>query len=507
MATPGWATELEEEWLETSPSPPPAVIALPAPESPPPINPASIRAKRGSLRALGHAAARALPPSRSFSLDANSHNIHREGGRVRSERSDNLPPSPPSSDEGAAPAGTFVVKEGVEDDRGKALAKVKKGRDMFGPTALEKMFQPPSPDQQPQAPSHQAQQPTSQQSHSKQPHADEPRIKPQATAPTMDARRASHPYAPANPSRLSKSVTPSTASSITMSEMPTGLAEGLSVTREEEAEPDLPRQEFSFTYPAPAPESHSTVFDRPPPSGVRLFRSTWNTATREHLSNILDSIALEPSPSPPSAPNAQNLQGWSPDASSSESSDMRSSKRMRMSPVSPAKRESGTEGGGTIDWGAQGRAMLERIRRRPVESTTSGSVSVSDKRDETRKEEDDGTSSIMLDLGIDVNKGMGRPSNIPQVQNLRLWRMTCPILTCPMCGGRTAPTHPPPPPHICATLRSSWRRYAHGQCPSRPHRSPVAADTSLQRQMRAIGREQEKGEVELGRVRGGYLGD
>jgi len=412
---PAWAAELEEEWVESSPSSSHEPITLlETAESLPPITVNSIRAKRGSLRALGHAAPRGLPPSRSTSAKIISG--HGEG-RILSERFENLsiegvwsPPSSRSSSGLAGEvAGTFVVKKGVEDDRGKALAR--KGRDMFGPTALEKMFQPPSPPQPPQ---------------------------PQHAVPD-DARRSSHPYAPANPSRLSMSVTPSTALSMTTSEVPTRLGgDEDSVLREDtvvrEDVSGVPQQDFSFSYPAPhiaagstgtrsesgsgtvrggssrskAPfqpsldpledgePSNSTIHDRPhrrkhprnassPRAGssipgLRLFRSTYDTYTRDHLSALVDSIAIEPSPSPPSMPDAQNLRDWFPSASlsgsgdgtgsgSSEGSDLRSSKRLRMSPVTPGRQE-----GGVRDWGAQRRAVYDRIRGREVERTASASL-------------------------------------------------------------------------------------------------------------------------------------
>ena len=412
---PAWATELKEEWIETSPSPPHQAAALLTRENLHSTAVDSLRVKRGSLRALGHAAPRGLPTSRANSAKIISG--HGEG-RVLSERSSNITTedvlSPPSSRSSSGAvgevAGTFLVKEGVEDDRGKALAK--KGRDMFGPTALEKMFQPPSPPDPPERP------------------------KASSNFPE-NTRRASNPYAPANPSRLSKSMTPSTASSITMSELPTKL--DISLAREDAViqsrTSSLPQQDFSFIYPAPEAQSstatayeaplgtapypsddqpvtinnisHSTLREQPGHArnrkssskagstnpGLRLFRSTYDTYTREHLSALVDSIAIEPSPSPTSIPNTRDLREWSPSASisgsgESESSDMRSSKRMRMSPSSPEQEDRGVR-----DWGAQGRAILERIRARKVESATSASVSRSDELEE-------GKSPVLLHMRL-----------------------------------------------------------------------------------------------------------
>ncbi|WVW82275.1 hypothetical protein I302_104281 [Kwoniella bestiolae CBS 10118] len=510
--TPGWHTdELAEEWPESSPSPPVLPVELP-PIPKATINMDSIRAKRGSLRMLGQASARPLPPSRSASSGSQPGRIvsgHVDNGQGHVPRSRSLSHkesgllSPPSSrsSSGAGQenvpesvAGTFVVKEGVEDNRGQHLARnpmgAKGGKDIFGALPLERMFDPPSPPTNPTAEQQQS-----------PPSAFEP-IAESSTAistPTPAApnhtRRPSHPYAPANPSRLSKSVTPSTNDSFATNSSASGslgrshiieheleLEEADSLIRDDtllredgddslipgegefytapqgqdgttksrlgeitlksgEVETDLSpfnrrgSGDYPFTFNAPRhpsgnisteqghsersifdPDnyangeegpSHSTLNMKPksrpaleqvqPLSrgvsqqssnpGLRLFRSTYDTYTREHLSALVDSIAIEPSPSPPNAQSRQASRDWSPAAdsaspsasgsrstpsSSNVSSDARSSKRLRLSPASPPKRYSGLR-----DWGAQGRAMMEKIRGRDTadETTTSASKS------------------------------------------------------------------------------------------------------------------------------------
>ena len=453
MAVPAWHTdELDEEWVESSPSPPPT-IARPLPSEPlPQASADSIRLKRGSLRALGHSAPRALPPSRIASRTSDSPRIisgHGQG-RVLSEKlengSDGLLSPPTSGNEGDG-AGTFLVKEGVEDDRGRHLAR--KGRDMFGPSALEKMFRPPSPV---------AQQPTPTTAGPLCDTAGVDQVSPDKATnttttppppPVSHVRKPSHPYAPLNPSRLSKSVTPSSASTSFSATLPdvtdiTGLRE-LPVTeftastdhsdapsqtslivdvdegnRSSSAEPRTGSEErddsksaelhaeagplgrdgkypFTFTAPhqggsfedvrspfnpdaQPDETAHSTLPRQSVPQpGLRLFRGTFDTYTREHLSALVDSIAIEASPSPThsdrvyspaNAGSDQSRRSGSRDADSEV--DSRSSKRMRMSPVSPAKRAPGVR-----DWGAQGRAMLQRMRAMD-DSTTSASQSRSD---------------------------------------------------------------------------------------------------------------------------------
>jgi hypothetical protein len=442
-----------------------------------------MRAKRGSLRMLGHAAARALPPSRSNSTSSQTRIIssHSVGGGIIPSGEFMVPPgsglpSPPSSRSSSGngpdpiadvPVGTFVVKDGVEDDRGRALAKAAgvKGRDIFGKNALEKMFEPPSPPPPPT-----------------EPLALSRRVSENGAEP----RRPSHAYAPANPSRLSKSTTPSTVSTMSsaapseaspeveQSDLANLVAEDDTMPAEDASLPaedtglfvdvdDLHRQDtetagqapprdltlrsgevetdlsplaqpdYPFTFAAtvrstsdgtgsgsatvrggsrrifePSLEplesgepSHSTLNRRPQRGhgvspirssrpGLRLFRSTYDTYTREHLSALVDSIAIEPSPSPPVS-DPRDPRDWSPSRSLSDRSpsssasrsgsgtmssggESRSSKRIRLSAPSPRR--------GPRDWGAQGRAMMDRIRVRAEESTTSASRSRTSGEDE-----------------------------------------------------------------------------------------------------------------------------
>ncbi|KAK8865912.1 hypothetical protein IAR55_001060 [Kwoniella newhampshirensis] len=517
LLAPGWQTdELVEEWPESSPSPPPSLpIQLPPVVEKQTVNMDSIRAKRGSLRMLGQASARPLPPSRSVSVASTGDlpgrivSGHVEGGRGHIQSPGHVdvgilsPPSSRSSsssnggkgtlNQQMAAAGTFVVKDGVEDDRGAHLARngvgPKGGKDIFGALPLERMFDPPSP---PAATGNTEQ---TQATISTTTTTTVPTLTPAPpTALETEPRRVSHQYAPANPSRLSKSVTPSsndsftTIASTTPSMAPaTALPQDIqnkgdsfvqddTVLREEEDHTNAPsdfvtaqqgddqskytrygqmslrsgevetdlsppaRQvsdDYPFTFNAPRhpsstssfghlphegdimfdPEhdavgdgpSHSTlnIHSKPRPvvdqaqgqsmargtsqqsnPALRLFRSTYDTYTREHLSALVDSIAIEPSPSPPTLPSARHLRNWSPAAdnqspssgsasaegstpsASSLSSEARSSKRLRLSPPSPPRR-----GMQLRDWGAQGRAMMDRIRGRDAESITSASQS------------------------------------------------------------------------------------------------------------------------------------
>lgn len=426
MATPGWQTEeLLEEWVESSPSPPPSTLPKSFPAKSLPRNVDSVHAKRGSLRGLGHAPARGLPTSRSSSVEENAKMMaKRDVSGLLS------PPSSRSSSEEAEQAqvaegsgtvaapGTFMVKDGVDDDRGKHLLRNQaKSKDIFGALPLERMFRPPSPPPAPVVPV-----------------IPQPAPIALVSPPAAEGhnRRTSHQYAPTNPSRLCKSITPSNCSSSFTepsqalgpgSQANESMVEDDSVLQDETApqaeytseihplaqsttprhsparrdeSPTLPQSEFSFTYeppsqmsgqPAfdPSEISHSTVHGgrHPERSGkdLRLFRSTYDTYTRDHLSALVDSIAIENSASqspsrrgeseehsPMSSPMSDEQSG-SRGSGSTSASDMRSSKRLRMSPESPPGRPPIT------DWGAQGMMMMNKIRDIAPGSMTSASRS------------------------------------------------------------------------------------------------------------------------------------
>lgn len=216
MSAPGWQTEdLAEEWVEStsfsdiSPSPPKAQSPRKT------TGDEQHRQFSASFRQISFNGqdqmARQVTPMRIVSGHVNGGRGHLPDMSVQGLL------SPPTSDSGSsqgkqeiAVAGTFVIKE--DDDlaklaHSKALPanpftpKGGKG-DFFSPLALERMFQPPSPPTPAvplpitnlDAPMH---------------HVAEINTFQQTTVTTE--RRVSaiyNPYAPANPSRLSKSVTP-----------------------------------------------------------------------------------------------------------------------------------------------------------------------------------------------------------------------------------------------------------------------------------------------------------
>lgn len=503
---PGWQTEdLGEEWVESSPSPPPSTLPRQlVPKTNNNMNTTltrnmgSVQAKRGSLRGLGHAPARGLPVSRASSTPEPVNNSYGQGqhrGKVMARRNTSGMLSPPSSgpdeehennaeqsgnQKGEVPAGTFLVREGVDDDRGKHLIRNQaKQKDIFGALPLERLFLPPSPPSIPAAVAASAPPPPPPASSAPAAPVDTPPARPprpaQATpsladlpSPTQESislsqasgsdmqdtppRRVSHQYAPLMPSRLSKSITPSNMSSSFSSSAPPTEAHTREIQPDDsvlqddtaalseqttqihplaqsttpntspgrrEDTSEVPQGEFSFVYDPPSQPlpvghdleeeenggqveeldgerptfdpneiSHSTIHGgaaRHQP-GLRLFRSTYDTYTRDHLSALVDSIAVDQSPSSGSSrEQTPGLDQYSAEASGSAtgsgsghtmSSDSRSSKRLRLSPPSPPRRTA------MKDWGAQGMRMMDMIRDAGPGSTTS--VSRSRTSDEER---------------------------------------------------------------------------------------------------------------------------
>jgi len=166
-------------------------------------------------------------------------------------------------------------------------------------------------------------------------------------------------------------------------------------SKDEQSPPLIASGKYPFTFTAPVPhisrdqpvfdpslaplrsgEPSSSTLRNVPESGLRLFRNTYDTYTREQLSALVDSIA--PAPSPPTAPQSK-LRQWSPadsetplrsDSSGSastpvsgSSADARSSKRLRLSPPSPHGAVASLRGAPVVrDWHAHGRALMDRIR-------------------------------------------------------------------------------------------------------------------------------------------------
>jgi len=234
--------------------------------------------------------------------------------------------------------GTFVVRQNVPD--GPVLASTpginKNGaiKDFFSPMSLEKMFDPPSP----------------------------PKLAPNAPAVPSST-------APFVPSRLSQVHVASSFLHDSRADEDAAVFDRGNVIVDTNAPARPARDEhpamdcqFTFAAPLPAiqnglPQAQST----PGPSrGVnaaapatdprlRLFQFQYDTFTRDHLSAMVDSIAVNS----PSGSNTGNLTGnmSSPfglsrvsEGTALNASDLRSAKRVKLSPVSDYSVEGGGAG-------------------------------------------------------------------------------------------------------------------------------------------------------------------
>jgi protein NUD1 len=268
-------------------------------------------------------------------------------------------------------AGTVVVHSDAEDD-GPLLpqtpaAKKIMSKDLFSPLPLEKMFEPPSP--------------------------------PSPNPPPVPPPRTS---APAIPSRLSQVYIP--GENDTTSDFDS-LADA-SVENSPSTRKSLPRSQsqpetnYQFTFAAPqpdafsrAPSSQPNAQSTPLPpftpmrSGgdalqlpftdprLRLFQFQYDTFTREHLSAMVDSIAVN---TPSGGSGTAGSKETTPAASSQNDSmsRMRSAKRLKLSPASDFS-EYG-DGAAVIlrpqsrkDYVGESKSLMEKIRQARDFSTIS----------------------------------------------------------------------------------------------------------------------------------------
>ncbi|KAI9064682.1 L domain-like protein [Trametes sanguinea] len=269
-------------------------------------------------------------------------------------------------------AGTFIVRE--EMPQAPLLPKTP-GRgnkpavkDFFSPLALEKMFEPPSPPQ------------------------------PSTSLPPQAAKATA---APPVPSRLSQVHLPPSEESQTHDAENESYRSAQSDQGNDRdnnlLQVEAANSHFTFSVPRPSPfnpagpipNAQSTpgpsVAARHlnPPSTdprLRLFQFQYDTFTRDHLSAMVDSIAVN-TPSGEGAPGTQGSQqstpsGLSPVAETSFSR-LRSAKRIKLSPASDFSGEKG-DGAAVImrplsrkDYVGESRNLMEQIRKARDFSTVS----------------------------------------------------------------------------------------------------------------------------------------
>ena len=266
--------------------------------------------------------------------------------------------------------GTFIVREEVPAVPllPKTPGKNKKSgmKDFFSPLALERMFEPPSP-----------QSSTS--------------VLPQA-----------HPgTAPSVPSRLSQVHVPTLEPSVAENEEEVSAALSPPSMRELEGlKADTSLAQFTFTAPRPSPfnpagpapmaqstpaPAHATRSLNPPSTDprLRLFQFQYDTFTRDHLSAMVDSIAVNtPSgASGESGPSSRGSRRSTPSGLSpvheTSFSRLRSAKRLKLSPTSDFSGEKG-DGQAIIirpssrrDYVGESKDLMEQIRKARDFSTVS----------------------------------------------------------------------------------------------------------------------------------------
>ncbi|KAG1822617.1 uncharacterized protein BJ212DRAFT_1329202 [Suillus subaureus] len=265
--------------------------------------------------------------------------------RTPSQAQEDTEPLPAASE----PVGTFLIREDIPAP---ALLQKTPGRqpkrgiikDFFSPLALEKMFEPPSP----------------------------PPSKPTALALQC---------APMVPSRLSQAYTPDDSQTdLELSGQPTAVPSLNSLA------PPGSSMECKFTFTVPrtngsVPQAESTPgiysIARPPMTDprLRLFQLQYDTFTRDHLSAMVDSIAIntpsggsaEGNGSSRSIPHLAlvNVQ----EATVSDDTPIRSIKRVKLSPPSHYYGE-GDGAGATIarpmvsrvDYVGESRSLMQQIK-------------------------------------------------------------------------------------------------------------------------------------------------
>lgn len=294
--------------------------------------------------------------------------------------------NPPNSSPGesslpnsAGSAGTVVIRDDVPSTHINPFTpgpkKKNAVKDIFSPMALERMFEPPSPP-----------------------------IAPVTHNPSLSAQ----PNAPFQPSRLSQvHVAPSTTSAdnsnLYGSEQDEIVATDLpNMVSFDGRKPSLNCQ-FTFAVarqtpntphlitPSGLPQAESTPIPTHRPSNLavpptdprlRLFQFQYDTFTRDHLSAMVDSIAIN-SPSISNPDHLPSPYGQSPVTESSTaggSTDLRSAKRVKLSPNSDVS--TNTSGVGVLvqqpqrrtDWVGESKSLMAQIKEGARNFSTASTV-------------------------------------------------------------------------------------------------------------------------------------
>ncbi|RDX46502.1 hypothetical protein OH76DRAFT_1457148 [Lentinus brumalis] len=278
--------------------------------------------------------------------------------------------SPHDGPESDNSGGTFIVREEMPTVPllPKTPGRNKKPivKDFFSPLALEKMFEPPSP-----------------------PHS----------ATSLPPQTLRSTAAPSVRSRLSQVHVPPSEPSLMEEDEEDRPISAANVQPRDGLKVDDAQAQFTFTAPRPSPfnpagplpEAQSTPgptnpsrFLNAPPTDprLRLFQFQYDTFTRDHLSAMVDSIAVN-TPSGEGPPTTRGSQLSTPSGlfpineSEASFSRLRSAKRVKLSPASDFSGEKG-DGAAIImrpnsrrDYVGESRNLMEQIRKARDFSTVS----------------------------------------------------------------------------------------------------------------------------------------
>lgn len=277
------------------------------------------------------------------------------------------------------PVGTFVVREDIAPTPFLPKTPGKKAKDFFSPMPLEMMFEPPSP--------------------------------PRATDPQPTAS-SHHTTAPAIPSRLSKVYVPSDTSTEHDDE-------------DEILETDIPNMagfdgrkpsmncQFTFSVPDPSPgglaaqstPAHSSRIQRgPPPTDprLRLFQFQYDTFTRDHLSAMVDSIAVNtPSGTSGTPSPGGNILSPVTEVEVDSLTRMRSTKRIKLSPAtdfSDEEEQVSPPFASNRDYIGESKRFMDQIRQARENSTSSTILSSRSRSGDNSRDEISQGACIILQL-------------------------------------------------------------------------------------------------------------
>ncbi|KAI0629876.1 hypothetical protein C8Q77DRAFT_1064510 [Trametes polyzona] len=266
-------------------------------------------------------------------------------------------------------AGTFIVREDMPQapllPKTPGRGKKPLVKDFFSPLALEKMFEPPSPPQ------------------------------PSSLLPSSSHRAPT--AAPAVPSRLSQVHVPPSDNSVAPENEENSQDLARSIREHDYLQVEGGHGQFTFSVPRPSPfnpagpipDAQSTPgpaatarqLNAPPTDPrLRLFQFQYDTFTRDHLSAMVDSIAVNTPSGEASAPNRGSRQSTPSSLSpvhETSFSRLRSAKRIKLSPASDFGGDSG-DGAAIIirpssrkDYVGESRNLMEQIRKARDFSTVS----------------------------------------------------------------------------------------------------------------------------------------